>query len=122
MRICARYAQSAKEDPEMIQIALLAACGWFLLEPPVKQTGLKLENALSCPYSEWQQIRAFDTAQECEKDRKEIDRRALKDMIDKTLENTAKNEQERYFIKVLRAQAMAARCISSEVLLAPLKK
>jgi hypothetical protein len=101
----------------MIQALMLAACGWFLLVPPVIQTGpLDIKNDLLLPYREWEHVRSFDTARDCEADKKEIIRRNLKDMVERSEDNLARNEQERVYMKAMRDQFLAARCIPSDVL------
>src|SRR5262245_9693699 len=57
----------------MIHMMILAAYGWLLLVPPVKQiNSLKFEVDLKQPWTEWEQRGAYDTAKECEIEREQL--------------------------------------------------
>jgi len=49
--------------------AALALVGWYLMVPPLVHKQNTLQQDTSQPLSKWTQFRAFDSAQDCEKDR-----------------------------------------------------
>src|SRR5262249_52161330 len=57
----------------MIYMMILAAYGWLLLVPPVKQiNSFQFEVDLKQPWTEWEQRGAYDTAKECEIEREQL--------------------------------------------------
>jgi hypothetical protein len=52
--------------------AALALVGWYLMVPPLVRKQNTLQEDTSQPLSKWTQFRAFDSAQDCERDRDSI--------------------------------------------------
>src|SRR5215475_2352692 len=112
----------------MIQMMIMAACGWYLLTPPILHIGGGMRYDVKRPYSEWDQSGAYDTAKECEDARHSIDRDGTASVV--RWANLLESAQEALKQPNLSAKDRAAqenlrdfafgnlgqRCISSDVL------
>jgi len=81
-----------------------ALVGWYLLEPPLTNTGVNIH----APLSEWNIVRTFDHADDCEQ---------LLDKIHswKTLEELKRRDPKNTAgIGLAFAQALETRCIATD--------
>jgi hypothetical protein len=106
----------------MIQLMIAAACGWFLLVPPLVGTPRQLENEPYAPLIEWKQLSAHETVRECEVERKDLYERMSSIMAERIRDQGKRilTKDERSVNAGLIGQ-LQARCIP-DVLLVPAKK
>jgi len=52
-------------DMKLRHAAVLALIGWYLMVPPLRSTGSSECYDAKVPISQWQRIKAFDTAEQC---------------------------------------------------------
>ncbi len=92
--------------------AVVAGAGWYLLEPPAQPRISKGEEKIfaitDAPLSQWEHVRSYDKAADCEKAKKDRSASALRDTEDKQYA-----DQKDTFI-LLYIEASNSRCVASD--------
>ena len=99
----------------LLPAASLAGQGWYLITPPVSEYPTESTNGQvdgSAPLAKWGQSAAFDTAQECERERNAKTTKAWD-----TLKGLQTQERENILVKLqklLNTSVLVGRCIASD--------
>jgi hypothetical protein len=92
----------------------LFVCGWLLMTPPITRGNVNFD----APVTAWDQHRAFDSANACERGRATFVRSSAADEA-KVRKDKAHDSDEVFWGEARHDQARAARCVPAEYMYPP---